>query len=309
MKLFVFKHGRFRRIGLEHADRLTGQTRRTDLTRVWHAWTRDTRQDLPSFPDLDDLIRGRMLNAITIERCREYFDTLSGRERDQLEITGPIEWGAPVKRPGKILAMAKNYAAHAAEMGGTPPPTPTMFAKLPSSVTAHDKPIVLPVRAPGRVEHEAELAILIGEKVQQRTLKRETALSVVAGFTIANDVTHRDLQTQAKAAGMPWTMSKGFDTFCPLGPYLVLREHFDPRDRAIECRVNDQVRQQGSTALMVHDVPAIVVAANELATLDPGDVILTGTPSGVGPLVPGDVVSVTIDGIGTLTNRVEAAAE
>lgn len=201
---------------------------------------------------------------------------------------------APVL-PSKIIAVGKNYAAHAREMGGEVPPAPLIFLKPSTSVVGPGEPISLPWQSE-HVEHEAELAVVIGRLC--RDVPEERVPEVIFGYTCANDVTARDLQ----ASDGQWTRAKGFDTFCPLGPWI--ETDLDLDDLAVECTVNGQVKQSGSTAEMVRDVAELVSWISSVMTLLPGDVILTGTPAGVSPIVAGDEVSVSIDGIGTLTNPV-----
>ncbi len=203
---------------------------------------------------------------------------------------------APVL-PSKIIAVGKNYEAHAAEMGGTAPTEPMIFLKPNTAVVGPDTPIRIPAMSQ-QVEHEAELAIVIGRLCQD--VPRERVHEVILGYTCANDVTARDLQ---KTDGQ-WGRAKGFDTFCPLGPWVVT--DLDPSDLAISCEVEGETRQSGRTSELVHDVPALVSWISQVMTLLPGDVILTGTPAGVGPLRDGEEVTVTIEGIGTLANEVIA---
>ena len=202
---------------------------------------------------------------------------------------------APVL-PSKVVAVGRNYAEHVREMGGDAPPSePMVFLKPSTSVIGPGEPIALPWQSE-RVEHEAELAIVIGRLC--RDVPEDRVAEVVLGYTCANDVTARDLQ---RADGQ-WGRAKGFDTFCPLGPWI--ETAFDPEDAAIECQVNGESRQSGSTGDMVHSVTELVAWISSVMTLLPGDVILTGTPAGVSAITAGDVVRVTIDGIGTLENPV-----
>jgi len=205
---------------------------------------------------------------------------------------------APVQ-PSKIICVGRNYAAHAAEHHAEVPKVPLIFLKPPSSVCAPGAPIILPPQS-RQVEHEAELAAVIGKR--GRWLTPENALEYVLGYTIANDVTARDLQ---RSDGQ-WTRGKGFDTFCPLGPWI--DTGFDPSEALITCRVNGETRQMGSTRDMVFDVRQLLVFISSVMTLEPGDVVLTGTPAGVGPLHPGDTVSVSIERLGVLENPVQAEA-
>lgn len=201
---------------------------------------------------------------------------------------------APVL-PSKIIAVGKNYAEHAKEMGGDVPAEPMIFLKPSTSVIGPGEPICIPWQSE-QVEHEAELAVVIGRLC--RDVPEDRVHEVVLGYTCANDVTARDLQ---RADGQ-WGRAKGFDSFCPLGPWV--ETSLDADDALVECRVNGAVRQSASTADMVHGVVDLVAWISSVMTLLPGDVILTGTPAGVGPITVGDEVSVSIDGIGTLTNPV-----
>lgn len=201
---------------------------------------------------------------------------------------------APV-RPGKVLAVGRNYAAHAAEHRADVPAEPLLFLKPSTSVIGPGEPIVLPPQS-ARVEHEAELAVVIGQG--GRWIPPERALEHVLGYSAANDVTARDLQ---RSDGQ-WTRAKGFDTFCPVGPWI--ETDLDPADALITCAVNGQMRQLASTRDMVFPVRQLVAYAASVMTLEPGDVILTGTPAGVGPLQEGDEVRVEIEGLGALLNPV-----
>lgn len=197
--------------------------------------------------------------------------------------------------PTKVIGIGTNYRLHAAEMGRSIPPVPKVFLMPPSAVIGPGEPIVLPPCS-SRVDHEAELALVIGERC--RHVPESKAFEVLAGFTCANDITARDHQ---RADGV-FARAKGFDSFCPLGPVLVT--DLDPSDLLVECRVNGEVRQSGRTSDLIFSVPQIVAFLSSIMTLEPGDVICTGTPSGVGPLQPGDHVEVHVEGIGLLQNPV-----
>lgn len=201
---------------------------------------------------------------------------------------------APVQ-PSKIICVGRNYVAHAKEHGAEVPEVPLLFMKPPSSIIGPNDTILLPPQSQ-QVEHEAELAVVIGKHA--RWVSPEEALDYVLGYTAANDVTARDLQRRDGQ----WTRSKGFDTFCPLGPWITTE--FDPSDAVITCHINDEMRQMASTRDMVFSIRQLVAYVTSIMTLEPGDVLLTGTPAGVGPLLPGDIVKVTIEGLGTLSNQV-----
>ena len=202
---------------------------------------------------------------------------------------------APVIPRSKVVAVGRNYADHAAELGNEVPKEPLLFFKPNTSVIGPGDPIVLP-RQSHDVQYEGELAIVIGRLCKDVPLERVS--EVVLGYTIANDVTARDLQ---KSDGQ-WARAKGFDTFCPLGPYLVT--DLDVSDLRLTTRLNGKTVQDGRTSQLVHDIPAIVAYVTAAFTLLPGDVILTGTPAGVGPMIEGDRVEVEIEGIGTLSNPI-----
>jgi len=202
---------------------------------------------------------------------------------------------APVL-PSKVVAIGRNYAAHAREMGGEPPAEPVIFLKPSTSVTGHGERIAYPVKLTQQVDYEGELAVIIGRLC--REVPKDRAEDVIFGYTCANDVTARDLQRKDGQ----WTRAKGFDTFCPLGPWIETAA--DPSDLDLTTTVNGEVKQHASTRELLWDVPSLIEYVTSGMTLLPGDVLLTGTPEGVGPLADGDEVSVTIETIGTLTSHV-----
>ena len=202
---------------------------------------------------------------------------------------------APVIPRSKVVAVGRNYREHAAELGNEAPAEPLLFLKPNTSVIGPGDTIVRP-RQSSRVDFEGELAIVIGSIA--KNVPEADAASVVFGYTVANDVTARDLQEKDGQ----WARAKGFDTFCPLGP--VIETEFEVANQAIETRVNGEVRQSGRLDEMVHSVASVIAYASAVFTLLPGDVILTGTPAGVGPIMAGDTVEVTVEGIGTLSNPV-----
>lgn len=201
--------------------------------------------------------------------------------------------------PSKVIAIGKNYADHVREMGGDAPPAePAVFAKPSTAVIGPGEAIAYPQKLSEQVDFEGELGVVIGRMCREVPASR--AAEVILGYTCANDVTARDLQ----AKDGQWTRAKGFDTFCPIGPWI--ETEADPADLAISTTVNGEVRQDARTSLLLHDVPALVEYVSQVMTLLPGDVILTGTPAGVGPLEIGDEVTVTVENVGGLTNRVVA---
>jgi 2-keto-4-pentenoate hydratase/2-oxohepta-3-ene-1,7-dioic acid hydratase in catechol pathway len=199
--------------------------------------------------------------------------------------------------PSKVIAVGANYADHAREMGEEPPPPePVLFLKPSTAVVGHGEPISYPVKLTQRIDYEGELAVVIGTIC--RGVPAARAGDVIFGYTCANDVTARDLQ----ARDAQWTRAKGFDSFCPLGPWI--ETDVNPADLLLTTWVNGEVRQRSRTSEMLHDVPALIEYVSAVMTLLPGDVLLTGTPAGVGPMEDGDEVTVTIENIGSLTNTV-----
>jgi 2-keto-4-pentenoate hydratase/2-oxohepta-3-ene-1,7-dioic acid hydratase in catechol pathway len=198
--------------------------------------------------------------------------------------------------PSKVVCVGKNYRDHAAEMASEVPDELLLFLKPSSSVIGPGEPIRLPSDQSDEVHHEAELAVVVGALLQRVT--PEEAMTGILGYTIANDVTARDLQRSEKQ----WFRAKGFDSFCPLGPAIAT--DLDPRDLGIRCYVDGELRQDGSTSDLVVDIATLISEISQIVTLLPSDVVLTGTPAGVGPLVAGQRVRVEIDGIGVLENPV-----
>ncbi len=223
-----------------------------------------------------------------------------------------VEWLAPVPRPGKVVAIGRNYRDHTAEEGVEPPPAPLIFSKWPSSVIGHEAEIRWDPALTGQVDYEAELAVVIGRTA--RRVSEADALAHVLGYTCLDDVSARDLQF----GDGQWARGKSLDTFCPMGPVLVTADEIpDPQDLEISCRVGGEIVQHANTAQMYFGVAAIISYCSQAFTLEPGDVIATGTPGGVGifrdpPVLlgDGDEVTVEIERIGRLVNtcRYEPAA-
>lgn len=198
--------------------------------------------------------------------------------------------------PSKVVAVGRNYAAHAAEMGSAVPSAPMIFLKPSTSVIGPRAAIQLPPSSE-RVEFEGELAVVIGRPC--RDVRSDNASSVILGYTVANDVTARDQQR----SDVQFTRAKGYDSFCPLGPWI--ETELDPSDLYVRTEIDDEIAQDGRTSDMVFTIGEIIEFVSGVMTLLPGDVLLTGTPAGVGPMTAGQTVSVTVEGIGTLTNPVE----
>jgi 2-keto-4-pentenoate hydratase/2-oxohepta-3-ene-1,7-dioic acid hydratase in catechol pathway len=210
---------------------------------------------------------------------------------------GDVRLLAPVE-PSKIVCVGRNYAAHAAELGNEVPKEPLIFLKPSTSIIGPEEPVVL-TKYSKQVEHEGELALVVARRCSQLR-DSDDALSYLLGYTCLNDVTARDLQK----SDVQFTRGKGFDTFCPVGPHIETDVH--PSGLTVETRVNGAIRQSGNTSLMIYSVPFLIRWISRMMTLLPGDVIATGTPAGVGPLVAGDTVDVAVSGIGVLRNPVRA---
>ena len=200
-------------------------------------------------------------------------------------------------RPGKIVCVGRNYREHAKELGNAVPTEPLLFLKPSSSIIANGEAIVSPAMS-NKVEHEGEIGVVIGAKIRRAT--EAQALAAIRGIVALNDVTARDIQK----SDPQWTRGKGFDTFCPIGPEWVGIPDFDSLE--VVTRVNGEVRQRGTGAEMVFSVPALLAYISQVMTLEPGDIVATGTPAGVGPLMPGDTVTVDVVGYSTVTNLVVA---
>ncbi len=220
-----------------------------------------------------------------------------GFRRQEAEIPLESVRLLPPVLPGKIICVGRNYVEHAREHNAEVPDVPLLFLKPPSSVIGPEQRIILPPQSQ-QVEHEAELVVVFGK--HGRWIDPADALKHVLGYTIGNDVTARDLQRRDGQ----WTRAKGFDTFCALGPWI--ETELDSADLMITCRVNGEMRQMASTRDMVFHIEQLIAFVSSIMTLEPGDILMTGTPAGVSPLSPGDIVEVTIDNLGTLRNPVAA---
>lgn len=244
----------------------------------------------PASP-LYGLLEGDLIREISGPPWTSWSQVARTWRIDDVRLLAPVE-------PGKIVCVGRNYAAHAAEFGNEVPKEPLIFLKPPSAVIASGEPIILTPQSQ-RVEHEGELALIVGRRCSHLQ-ESDDALAYLLGYSCLNDVTARDLQK----SDVQFTRAKGFDTFCPVGPHI--ETALDPSDILVETRVNGALRQSGRTSLMVYPVAFLVRWISNVMTLYPGDVIATGTPAGVGPLVAGDIVEVSVDGVGVLRNPVHA---
>jgi 5-oxopent-3-ene-1,2,5-tricarboxylate decarboxylase/2-hydroxyhepta-2,4-diene-1,7-dioate isomerase len=208
----------------------------------------------------------------------------------------------PLYRPGKIICLGLNYAEHAAEGGRVAPEEPIYFEKAVSAMVAHGEAVIYD-EGLGRIDPEPELAFIVGKRASR--VSEETAPEYIAGYTILNDVTARDMQSRDIEKKQPWFRSKSIDTFCPVGPWIVTSDEIGPVEPLrIQLRVNGEVRQAGTTADLIFKIPYLIATISSIITLEPGDIVSTGTPAGVAPIFPGDLLEVEVEKIGVLRNPV-----
>jgi 2-keto-4-pentenoate hydratase/2-oxohepta-3-ene-1,7-dioic acid hydratase in catechol pathway len=250
--------------------------------------------------DLVPVIQGGFFDAGELADVEE----LVTRRGDRAPMPSDWKWALPIRRPDKVLAMARNYRAHAEEFKNEVPAEPVFFAKLAQCLVANDAPVVIPSWLTTRVDHEVELAVIIG--TPGRNVSAGSAMQHVAGYSILNDVSARNMQGEDIQNRRPWLRSKSLDTFGPFGPYVVPAASVpDPHALDISLNVNGETRQKSNTSQMVHQIPAVIAYVSLYTTLLPGDVIAMGTPEGVGPVKHGDVMEATITGLGTLRSPVK----
>ena len=274
----------------------------------WLNWSLCMRENAARFtwlaacpdPTLVDWLRNTPEPVASLKESLAYLTDTGCLEK--YIVQGDLRLKAPIPNPTKIVALGRNYAAHAAEFGNVVPEEPIYFAKAPSSIIGPDEAIVYPSYVK-RLDPEIELAFVIGRRA--RAVPEEHAMAMVAGYTVLNDVTARDMQKAAQGKGCPWFASKSLDTFCPMGPHLVLTDEVsDPHALEMTLRVNGEVRQHATTGDLVVKIPQLITYISRQMTLEPGDVIATGTPEGIGPVQRGDVLQCDISQVGTLRNPV-----
>lgn len=296
MKLFSFKtNDQLVRIGID----LDGQ--KYDFSYIW-AMFKDIqgKHRFPEMTFIQVMIEFGFFNTDDINEVIAAVKNL--RSLDDLKVKQPIQYDVPVARPQKIIGLGRNYRKHAEEFDNPVPAEPIIFSKLPSALLPNEGKIVIP-RNVGRVDHEGELAVVIGKT--GKNISESRAYEYIAGYTILNDVTARALQIKDINNKLPWMRAKSFDTFCPVGPFLVPHGALsNPHQLDITVKVNGQIRQHSNTSQLIFKIPEILQFISKFITLSPGDIIATGTPEGVSELQIGDVVTVEIDEIGMLENSV-----
>ncbi len=251
------------------------------------------------YRDIEELIDD---NVFTIEYLGEVMEFVAKHGLAAHLAAGGDLTVLPPLRPGKIVALGNNYRNHIKEMNQKLPESPVLFGKWPSTVIGPDVPIERPSWI-GNMSYEAELAFIMG--AEAKNVPASEAMRYVAGYTCVNDLTARDIQKKDIGNSLPWMQSKNFDTFCPMGPCVLLSGAVkEPVEIGVQSRVNGVLKQDGNTRDLIFDIPTVIEYITKIMTLEPGDVVSTGTPEGVGYIVPGDIIEITCAGIGTLRNPV-----
>lgn len=271
-----------------------------DLLRALEIYSIASDEPAPIMTDMIDLLDEGFVEPVFLNEVDRFV-----QERSLMPLLSDASdytIQAPIARPRAIYALGRNYPAHAKESGAAVPDEPIVFGKAVTAVIGPDEDVIYK-KWYTRVDPEAELAVVIGEAGSEIAI--EDASSYIAGYTILNDVTERDVQAKDLGNAHPWLRSKGMDTFCPMGPFIVLPDEIEePVELDVELRVNGELRQKDNTRGLTFGIPYLISWISRFHTLYPGDVISTGTPEGMRPVVPGDVMEVTIEKIGTLRNRV-----
>ncbi len=221
---------------------------------------------------------------------------------DRYLVQGSVKLNPPIRKPSKIIALGLNYASHAKESGRESPKEPVIFCKATTSIIGPEEKIVIKPNI-GRVDPEVELAVIISKRA--KNVSSNDAINYIAGYTVLNDISARDMQSADFALRNPWFRSKSMDTFCPIGPCITLPDEISPLDELdLELKVNGETRQKSNTKQLIFNIPQLIEYISDLMTLEPGDIISTGTPEGIAPIYPGDIIEATVEKIGTLVNYV-----
>ena len=295
MKVAQFSGGRGESIGIE----LDGSWIDFTKAQTAHTWLTRRVQETP-VSHLGNWIQSGTFDVRTIKTVLDF--VREQKLTTVFRLDPKAEMKAPIARPLKIVALGLNYALHAAEGNFKVPDEPIIFMKAGSSVVGPGETVRIP-KGLGRMDHEVELAVVIGRKATG--VKKKNAFEYIAGYTIANDVSARDLQTKDLEKKHPWFRSKSFDSFTPLGPWIVTGDEIKPPLHLdIECLVNGKIRQKANTRDMVFDIATQIEFISKYITLEPGDIVSTGTPDGIGPIKHGDEMMCRIERIGELKNPV-----
>ena len=262
----------------------------------------EKEESYPMITDTLTLLESGLFNVEIFTQVLDFLNRHNLMER--YLALGKVKLNPPISRPPKIIALGLNYASHAKESGREPPEEPVIFCKASTAVVGPEDKIVIDPEI-GRVDPEVELAVVIGKRAKD--VSQNEAGDFIAGYTILNDVSARKMQSDDFELRNPWFRSKSLDTFCPIGPCIVLPDEISPLDELdLELKVNGETRQKSNTNQLIFNVPQLIEYISGLMTLEPGDIISTGTPEGIAPVQPGDVVEATVEKIGTLTNYVRS---
>jgi 2-keto-4-pentenoate hydratase/2-oxohepta-3-ene-1,7-dioic acid hydratase in catechol pathway len=290
----------------EYGDRIGIETDRgiVDFSAAFQLYNLVEKEQIcPMITDIMELIDGGLFDVDV------FADVLIFLERhsfiDRYLVRETIKLNPPITNPSKIVALGLNYADHAKESGRESPKEPVIFCKASTAIIGPEDKIVIKPNI-GRVDPEVEWAVIISRKA--KNVSKDDAENYIAGYTVLNDVSARDMQSADFELRNPWFRSKSMDTFCPIGPCIVLPDEISPLDELnIDIKVNGETRQKSNTKYLIFNVPALIEYISSLMTLEPGDIISTGTPSGIAPIHPGDIVEATVEKIGTLRNYVRLA--
>lgn len=262
----------------------------------------EKEESYPMITDTLTLLESGLFNVEIFTQVLDFLDRHS--LTDRYLALGNVKLNPPIRKPSKIIALGLNYASHAKESGREAPEEPVIFCKASTAVIGPEDKIVIDPEI-GRVDPEVELAVVIGKRAKD--VHQSEAGDFIAGYTVLNDVSARKMQSDDFELRNPWFRSKSLDTFCPIGPCIVLPDEISPLDELdLELKVNGETRQKSSTNQLIFNVLELIEYISGLMTLEPGDIISTGTPEGIAPIQPGDVVEATVEKIGTLTNYVRS---
>jgi len=294
MKLFSYKVRNFTSIGVKYGKKIF------DFNKAYNYFKNSTNKGFIKFVSLEELIVKGLCSQNFLAKIVNY---VKRNDLWSMCKIGNYRYLPVITKPEKFLGIGKNYVAHASETGSDVPEEPMIFLKAPSSISAHLDDIVIPKFDVGRIDHEAELAVVIGKK--GKDILKEQAMDYVAGYTIVNDVTAREIQKKDMSRGFPWMKSKSIDTFGPIGPYFVPKDFIkNPYNLKLSCKVNGEIRQDGNTGNMVYKIDDLISYISMYMTLKPNDIITTGTVSGISEIKAGDIVECIVEEIGTLRNKV-----
>jgi 2-keto-4-pentenoate hydratase/2-oxohepta-3-ene-1,7-dioic acid hydratase in catechol pathway len=260
----------------------------------------EKEQVCPMITDIMELIQNNLFDVEIFAEVLLFLERHSFLDR--YIIPCKVKVNPPINNPSKIIALGLNYADHAEESGREAPKEPVIFCKAPSSIIGPEENVVIKPDI-GRVDPEVEFAVIIGRKA--KNVSKDDASHYIAGYTVLNDISARAMQSADFELRNPWFRSKSMDTFCPIGPYIVLPDEISPTEELnLEMKVNGEVRQKSNTKHLIFKVPDLIEYISGMITLEAGDIISTGTPSGIAPIKPGDIMEASVEKIGTLRNYV-----